>query len=139
MEAKDVATLRQAREYVYKLIFEYGFRRESGERTQEMFLEVLPEEARPYLINTFKEVVAHYDELVGVIMAHVKGYSSPDRLNRADLAVMVYAAYELEYRKDIPVAVVINEALSLAKEYGGQKSSKFVNGVLGAVAKDVNA
>ena len=137
MEAKEVAARRLAREYVYKLVFEYGFRRESNERTKEMFNEVLPEEARPYLINTFDQVVAHYDEMVELVMAHVKGYSSPDRLNRADLAVMVYACYELTYRKDIPVAVVIKEALELAKEYGGEKSSKFVNGVLGAVARDV--
>jgi N utilization substance protein B len=137
MDPKEVAALRQAREYVYKLVFEYSFRKESDGRTKEMFLEVLPEESRPYLVNTFDQVIAHYDEMVELIMRYVKGYSSPDRLNRADLAVMVYACYELSFRKDIPTAVVIKEALELAKEYGGEKSSKFVNGVLGAIARDI--
>ncbi len=134
MQNQSVAIKKQAREAVYKLIFEYSFRREANPRTKEIFLLSLPEEARPYVINTLDAAIQHYDDMVALIMTHVKGYSSPERLNRADLAVMVYAAYELKYRTDIPVAVVIKEALDIAKEYGGEKSSRFVNGVLGAIA-----
>ena len=135
MDKNEVATLRQAREGVFKLIFEYSFSRTLNERTREMMAAVLPEEGLPYLLGTTDEVVAHYDEMVSLIMTYVKGYSSPERLNRTDLAIMVYACYELVYRRDIPVAVVIKEAVELAKTYGGDKSSRFVNGVLGAVAK----
>lgn len=135
MEKANLSARRQAREYVYKLVFEYTFRKEVNDRTLQMFLTVLPDEAKPYLQNTVEGVVAHYDEMVALVMTKVKGYSSPDRLNRTDLAAMVYAAYELTYRQDIPAAVVIKETIELAKEYGGEKSGRFVNGVLGAIAR----
>ena len=135
MEKQDVVARRQAREGVFQLLFEYAFLRKINERTREMILATLPEDQRDYLVNTLDEVVAHYDEMVALIMRYVKGYSSPERLHRTDLSVMVFAAYELTYRKDLPVAVVINEALDLAKQYGGEKSSRFVNGVLGAIAR----
>ena len=85
MDKNEVATLRQAREGVFKLIFEYSFSRTLNERTREMMAAVLPEEGRPYLLGTTDEVVAHYDEMVSLIMTYVKGYSSPERLNRTDL------------------------------------------------------
>lgn len=135
MEKQDVQERRQSREAVFKLVFEYTFLHKVNDRTVAMFEATLPEDERPYLVNTLDQVVAHYDEMVSLIMRYVRGYSSPERLNRTDLAVMVYAAYELTYRTDIPVAVVIKEALELAKQYGGEKSSRFVNGVLGAIAR----
>ena len=97
---------------------------------------VLSEPAQYYFKETLWGVVEHYDEMVALLMTKVKGYSSPDRLNRTDLAAMVYAAYELTYRQDIPAAVVIKETVELAKKFGGEKSGSFVNGVLGALAKD---
>lgn len=137
MSKTDIAGRRQAREYVFKLVFEYTFCHEINERTYAMFCAALSEEERPYLESTVAGVIGHFDEMVGVIMSKVKGYSSPDRLNRTDLALMVYAAYELLYRRDeVPAAVVIAEAVELAKEYGGEKSGRFVNGVLGAVERD---
>lgn len=135
MDKNDIIARRMAREGVFKLLFEFSFTHSVNDRTLAMFSEALPQEERPYLVNTVTEVVAHYDEMVALLMQHIVGYSSPDRLNRCDLAVMVYAAYELTYRPDIPVAVVIKEALELAKQFGGEKSSRFVNGVLGAVAR----
>lgn len=136
MDKTEIANRRQARESVYKLVFEYSFRREINQRTYDMFYAILSEDVRPYMVNTVQGVVAHYDEMVALVMAHVKGYSSPERLNRSDLAVMVYAAYELTYRPDMPTAVIIKEAIELAKEYGGEKSGRFVNGVLGAIARE---
>ena len=136
MDKNEVANKRQAREYVFKMVFEYSFLRVLNEQTYAMCLAALTEDVKPYFENTVSNVVSHYDEMVALLMTKVKGYSSPDRLNRTDLAVMVYAAYELTYRTDIPAAVVIKEAVELAKQYGGEKSGSFVNGVLGAVAKD---
>lgn len=135
MDKSEVAARRQAREYVFKLVFEYTFRREYNQQTYEMCMAALPEDVQPYFVNTLAEVLAHYDEMVSLIMTKVKGYSSPERLNRTDLAIMAYAAYELTYRPDMPQAVIIKEAIELAKEYGGEKSGRFVNGVLGAIAR----
>lgn len=58
-----------------------------------------------------------------------------DKLNKIDLAVLRLAVYELE-EGDTPPKVVIDEAVELAKEYGSESSSSFINGVLGTIYKD---
>lgn len=58
-----------------------------------------------------------------------------DKLNKIDLAILRLAVYELE-NEDTPPKVVIDEAVELAKEYGSESSSSFINGVLGTIYKD---
>ena len=58
-----------------------------------------------------------------------------DKLNKIDLAILRLAVYELDY-SDTPPKVVIDEAVELAKEFGGESSSSFVNGVLGTIYKE---
>lgn len=136
MDKTEIAYRRQAREYVFKMVFEYSFLKTFNQQTYDMCVAALDRSVVPYFEVTVEGAIAHYDEMVALIMTKVKGYSSPDRLHRTDLALMVYAAYELTYVKELPAAVVIKEALELAKQYGGEKSGAFVNGVLGAIAKD---
>src|SRR5512146_161945 len=57
-----------------------------------------------------------------------------DKLNKIDLAILRLAVYELE-NEDTPPKVVIDEAVELAKEYGSESSSSFINGVLGTIYK----
>ena len=57
-----------------------------------------------------------------------------DKLNKIDLAILRLAVYELE-NTDTPPKVVIDEAVELAKEFGADSSSSFVNGVLGTIYK----
>lgn len=56
-------------------------------------------------------------------------------LNKIDLAILRLAIYELEH-EDTPPKVIIDEAVELAKEYGSESSSSFINGVLGTIYKD---
>lgn len=58
-----------------------------------------------------------------------------DQIARMDRIVLRIGAYELLYEKDTPDKVVINEAVELAKSFGGDNSSKFVNGVLGSLLR----
>ena len=58
-----------------------------------------------------------------------------NRLGKAELAIMRLAVYEMLYDEDIPVNVAINEAVELAKNYGGDNAPSFVNGVLAKLAK----
>ena len=58
-----------------------------------------------------------------------------DKLNKIDLAILRLAVYELE-NDDTPPKVVIDEAVELAKEYGSESSSSFINGVLGTIYKE---
>lgn len=59
-----------------------------------------------------------------------------DQISRMDRIVLRMGLYELDYLSDIPTKVVINEAVELAKAFGGDNSSKFINGVLGTIYKN---
>ncbi|MFZ5647809.1 MAG: transcription antitermination factor NusB [Bacillota bacterium] len=56
-----------------------------------------------------------------------------DRLARVDHNIMRMAIYEIMHRDDIPFGVAVNEAVELAKRYGGSDSGKFINGILGKI------
>jgi N utilization substance protein B len=58
-----------------------------------------------------------------------------DQMSRIDVCILRLAIYELSVSKDVPVKVVINEAVELAKLFGSDSSGRFVNGVLGSIAK----
>ncbi|MFH1598143.1 MAG: transcription antitermination factor NusB [Patescibacteria group bacterium] len=60
-----------------------------------------------------------------------------DQITIVDRNVLRIGVYELRYDDDIPPKVAINEAIELAKTFGGESSGKFVNGVLGAIYKDM--
>jgi len=57
------------------------------------------------------------------------------QISKVDLAILRISTYELLFHKDTPIKVAIDEAVELAKEFGGVNSSKFVNGVLGSIVK----
>ena len=59
---------------------------------------------------------------------------SLDRMDPISRCMLLVGAYELLYANDAPPAVVMNEAIEIAKEYGTEESGKFVNGVLNAIA-----
>ena len=56
---------------------------------------------------------------------------------RVDLTALRLSVYELKYESEIPTKVSINEAVELAKKYGGEDSSSFVNGILGKAAEEL--
>ena len=56
-----------------------------------------------------------------------------DKINRVDLAILRLAVYELLIEKKQPPKVIVDEAVELAKEYGGDTSPSFINGVLGNI------
>ena len=60
------------------------------------------------------------------------------QIARMDRIILRMGLYELKYQKDVPPKVVINEAVELAKSFGGENSSKFVNGVLGTAYRAID-
>jgi len=56
-----------------------------------------------------------------------------DQIAKVDKTILRLAVYELMFSKDVPPKVAINEAVELAKSFGGENSSKFINGVLGTI------
>jgi N utilization substance protein B len=85
-------------------------------------------------------------ELVAGTLAHLKAFDrviarlSRDwplyRMAAVDRNIMRMALYEIFHREDIPNSVAVNEAVELAKTFGGPDSSRFINGILGRVVKD---
>ena len=56
-------------------------------------------------------------------------------MSRVDLTILRLAVYELKFDEDVPLGVAINEAVELAKKFGGDDSSAFINGILGKIGK----
>jgi transcription antitermination protein NusB len=61
-----------------------------------------------------------------------------DKINKVDLAILRCALWELLYQKNTPPKVVIDEAVEMAKEFGTETSSSFINGVLGTIINPKN-
>lgn len=61
-----------------------------------------------------------------------------DKINKIDLAILRLAIYELTIEKKEPSKVIIDEAIELSKEYGGETSPSFINGALGNILKNEN-
>ena len=57
-------------------------------------------------------------------------------MSKVDLSILRLAVYEMKFDEDVPVKVAINEAVEIAKSFGGDASASFVNGILGKIAKD---
>ena len=81
-------------------------------------------------------VSTHLDELDNHIVECANGWTLA-RMPVIDRNVLRMAVYELSYSRDVPVAVVINEAVELAKTFSTDDSGRFVNGVLSAISKVV--
>lgn len=74
------------------------------------------------------------DDIDGMLERYSENWAV-DRMPSVDRAILRVACYEMAYVPEVPVSVAINEAVDLAKEYGGEDDSpRFVNGVLGRIA-----
>lgn len=81
------------------------------------------------------EVLAHVIDLDPHITKYAQKYEI-DNIAKVDLAILRLASYELLVEKKVPPKVIINEAVELAKEMGGDKSPGFINAVLGKIFEE---
>ena len=79
-------------------------------------------------------VRAQAKQLDELIAGYATGWSL-ERIGRVDLSILRVAVYEMRHREDVPTGAAINAAVELAKRYGGEKASSFINGILGALAR----
>ena len=91
---------------------------------------------REYIDDVLNGVQNHASEIDQLIEEHSSGSWALDRVAHVDLSILRLSAYELYYRKDIPDNVAISEAMELAEKYSEPKSSRYINGVLGAIGRD---
>jgi N utilization substance protein B len=118
----------------FVLLFEKSF----SDATLEEILENAGE-ARELVRDSFALALAegassHLEEIDEMISASSHKWSK-DRLSRVSLAILRLAIYEIVWETEIPVSVSINEAVELAKNYGGDADASFINGVLGGIAR----
>lgn len=125
---------RQSREAVLKSLYQIDVGGASPERAMAdalAFTGLTPEDS-VFMSELVLGAMEHLTEIDRIIASLSKDWNI-DRLARVDHNIMRMAVYEIIYRDDIPFGVTVNEAVELAKKYGGEESGKFVNGVLGQV------
>ena len=130
---------KNARETLYKLVFEYLFSGSINEQTEGLLLldATLSDDDKEYIAGCYRGIAEHYDELTAYIVKYATGYASVERLVKGDLTAMLISSYELAYLSDIPASVSISEAVELVKQFSTSKSSGFVNGVLASINREV--
>ena len=127
-------TRRDAREQAFVLLFEMIFNDEPVEdiiRDASLCRDIVVDDFATAVANTVRE---HREE----IDATIEAFSSKWKLNRlpkVTVSILRLAICEMQYMKDIPVGASINEAVELAKKYGGDEDPAYVNGVLGGIAR----
>lgn len=127
-------TRREARELAFILLFESTFTDEYVRDILESAREARDVEADAFALALAEGTQEHQRELDELISRFSLKWSK-NRLSRVALSLLRLASYEMLYEKDIPVSVSINEAVELAKKYGGGDDSAFINGVLGGLAR----
>ena len=130
---------KTAREVTMKLAFARMFDGECEETYQEVLdksgiSEAPTEEDIIYSQEVLKGIEEHEAEIDALIDEIAIGWRI-ERMPKVDLSVLRVAIYEMVYRDDIPHGVSINEAVELAKQFGGERSSAYINGMLGTLAK----
>jgi N utilization substance protein B len=93
----------------------------------------LPQPVRRYLERLVLGVDEHLTQIDGEIGAAATSFPVA-QLPAVDRNILRVAIYELRYEADVPLKAAINEAIELAKLFGGENSGRFVNGVLGTIA-----
>jgi len=127
-----------ARAHAMKLVYEWEMGGDGGEETLVNLLEVSPtENEADYMSRMFEGVVANVGEIDERLTPFLRGWSI-DRVTRVDLAILRLATYELMLGQE-PTGVVVNEAVELANQYSTDKAGGFINGVLGNLARAMQA
>lgn len=128
---------REIREQIFNMLFRVEFyAQEDLPEQYALFAEDLPE-IRPtdleYIENKIKNIEEVLEDIDTAVNAVAEKWKT-SRMGKVELTIIRLAVYEMRYEEDIPVSVAINEAVELAKKYGGEDSSRFVNGILAKLA-----
>ena len=132
-----------ARSVAMQSLFEWDFRGEPTAALPAIVEHNLKEFApgldeKEFAIKTVEGVIKNRAEIDTSIAKYAPEWPI-EQITLVDRNILRIGVYELMYNKEIPEKVAINEAIELAKSFGGAASGKFVNGVLGAMYKNINS
>ncbi len=131
---------RKAREYALQMLFQWDFtQRAYDERAVEDFWadKKVHDDVRDFASNLVRGTVDNLETIDTVIEKVTENWIL-QRMAAVDRNILRFAAYEILYRKDIPAAVTINEAIEIAKKYSTTEAASFLNGVLDRIAKEAH-
>lgn len=129
-------TRNEAREILMQIIFELDANKNmNADTAAALAAERLAGNHISRGSKLLSDIIENIDEVDSLINKCSKSWKT-GRMPKVDLAVMRLATGEIKYSDDIPDAVAINEAINLAKKYSTEQSSRFIHGVLGAIAKN---
>ena len=129
-------TRSEQREEVFILVFEKTFHEESIEFIIDSAKEIREDKITDYIVDTAKGVYDFVDKIDSLIEENSIGWKI-NRISRVALCILRIAIYEIIYNENVPAGVAINEAVELCKKYATDDEKKFVNGVLGAISKNM--
>ena len=127
---------RELREHIFQLLFRVEFN-EQDEMAEQVSLyvddmkeeEIVEPKDETYIEEKYKKIVEKLPEIDELLEKYSKGWKL-SRMNKVDLTILRLGVYEMKYDEDIPERVAINEAVELAKKFGGDESPASVNAVL---------
>ncbi len=129
----------KSRENAFIAVFEAGF----SSNDLDDILAVTQElpEYEEYMLDDFaleliKNYYDHADEVNDMIQSKLKNWKA-NRISRVSSAILRLGTAEMMYSKEDMDSVVINEAVELSKKFAGENDYQFINGVLGAVSKEL--
>lgn len=129
----------RSRDVAFKLIYEREMGGDGGETSITELMELSPMELdMEYIAHVVNGVFDNLSEIDEAIAAKLRGWTIR-RLSRVDLSIMRLAVCEMKYMDGIPNAASINEALELSHIYSTEKAAPLINGVLGAIGRDMEA
>ena len=136
---KQKSPRHRARELVMQGIYQW---RISGTEASDIEKSMQDEKNlgrydKPMFSKLLRGVLAHHEELEALLGPNLD--RPLDELSTVEFSVLLLAAYEFSQQPDVPYKVVINEAVELAKTFGGTDGHKYVNGVLDKLAPKVRA
>lgn len=129
-----MAPRREARERALSL----GYEAQQRGLVLADLLDDLPTEPEEYAVELARGVAAHHEE-IDELLRRFSDHWSPERMPVIDRELLRLGTYELLHCPDVPTAVVITEAVELAKEYSTEDSGRFVNGLLNRIATETRA
>lgn len=129
---------RELREQIFKFVFRVEFHAmEEMTEQEKLFFEdyelELSEKDAEYISQKSNAILQKLDEIDEMINSRAKGWKT-ERMSKVDLSILRVAVYEIMFDDSVPTTVAINEAVEIAKKYGQEESSGFINGVLAKFA-----
>ena len=128
---------RDARRVALDILFQADVRGESSADALQDWAADVDRAVPAFALELVLGVAEHLDELDRIIGDHAHDWTV-HRMAAVDRTILRLATYELLHRPDVPPSAAINEAVEAAKELSTEDSGRFVNGVLGAIAREID-